>query len=70
MTVVEIPAGPKVSPATLTKVAGDTVTLQYPRVGLDAGKEFLVLGLDESVALDTDADVTTVRIWGPRQAGE
>jgi len=49
---------------------GDTVTVRYPRYGLDAGKQFLVLGLDESVALDTDADRTTLRLWGPKAMDE
>jgi hypothetical protein len=49
---------------------GDTVTLQYSRCGLDAGKDFLVLGLDESVTLDTDTDTTVLRLWGPKQADE
>ena len=45
----------------LTFALGDTVTFAYPRFGLDAGKNFLVLGIEE----DAETERTELTLWGP-----
>lgn len=64
-----------------TIALGDTVTLTYPRFGLDAGKDFIVVGKSEKPHVCTPSDgrahvrcdredVTELRLWGPRTAGD
>jgi hypothetical protein len=39
---------------------GDTITLTYPRWGLDAGRDYVVVGLGENTVRQT----TELRLWG------
>lgn len=39
---------------------GQTVTIKYPRWGLSAGKNFIILGIEE----DSNTLQTTFRVWG------
>lgn len=39
---------------------GDTVTIVYNRFGLEAGRDFIILGIDE----DSNTLLTRLRVWG------
>jgi len=42
------------------RALGETVTLKYPRFGLSAGKDYIVIGLREDTRLKT----TELVLWG------